>query len=183
MPLISLSRLDLSAVSTDQLFHYHQRALLARNRKVLRRVDTELLTRDDVQQEVKHSLHMAMVFSELDYDAAIDRIEQLKREAQEEGTSNANWDLLELRLSFHYGRSDRVTELLEHLQQEHADEPHVMQAIQQFLMQILSYGSRFQDLEPHQEQFAHAEESSGQIWTPDGSSLEGSGSSKIWTPD
>lgn len=190
LPLVRLARVEADKLSDDVLLEGYRRATAFHAEKALRKFGTEILARPafkgkDEEIEVLGRLcHL-----ETDIDKRLEYIERGRASAEAAKKSCAMWDLLELPLRLERNESEKMGQLVQHLQTKHINEPGVADALVEFLVQI---GALRPDGTPAgmppgaggpQEPPA-AQAEPNKLWTPDGDSGGGNGGDKptLWTP-
>ena len=164
-----------------------RRAKMYAARTALRIFAQEIVGRSSTAGQPERSqAYSALAQTADDFAQALAHVDQGRRETQAAGKSCASWDLLEL--SFRFGRGDELeaVRLIQHVQQQHAREPGIAEALTHMLVEV---GVLRPDGTPAQppvaeEAMAAAEGPAaaepGKLWTPD-SPQSGAGG-KIWTP-
>ncbi len=188
IPLVRWSRVMVEKVSDEALLAGYQQASMFGARAALRKFAQAVIDRPSLagkeEQLVAYSVLARM---EEDPDRALQHVEQGRTAAESAEQSSARWDLLELSLRFHRREGAEARRLVEHIQQEHFEEPGVAEALTQFLIHMgVLHGDGTAAGPPPEEEPAVAAnvQSSAEptkIWTPD--SEQPAGEKKLWTPD
>lgn len=178
LPLTRLSRLDASKLTDDDLRELYQRAAMAGSSGPLRQLAAEVVKRpsfDDFHGIEQATQRLAML--QEDPNSASQVYELARERSARRGESNVEWDLCELEMSLVEGQSEKVQQVLNHIQQEHIDEQGVREQLYGLFYQLGIVPGGDQPPEAVAPQPA---EPSG-IWTPESAQGE-SGTQKLWLP-
>lgn len=190
--LARAQRADLAQIEDRSLQSLYSRAILAFAPRVLYALAKEALTRESTVESMgKGGLYRSMFRCAPSIPAAMEVLDQAREWEKTQGTSDSQWDLLELQLHIVEGNTAEADRVMRHVQSEHLEEPEV--ALQVFeLLQSLGvldgspHGHAAHDHQAHAHG-AHpapaAQVAEGGIWTPGSETAAAKGGSKIWTPD
>ncbi len=193
LPLVRLDRVDVTAVSDDDVLTGYRRAVSFGAQAAVERFGRELVGRPSLAERDERLQAYRLLARMTDNpDEAIELIEAGRQATVERGGSCANWDLLELSLRFERMESPEIGRLMSHIESQHAREPGVMEALTQMLVQmgvLRPDGSPAMPpgggpaADPSLMVPGGEAEEPGKIWTPDGSSGSSEGEKpKLWTP-
>ncbi|MCA9229743.1 MAG: SEC-C domain-containing protein [Planctomycetales bacterium] len=184
LPIVRVPRLDLSRVADTALAKLLDRAVLMGASLASQLVSEELVGRPQLDESVDAAPgYRQLIRLEADAQRALDWIEKARAWSQNNGSSTAEWALMELEISIQQGIAERVQRALNEIREKHLNEPGVAEATHRMLSEagLLAPPTASRP----GGQVAPAEESK-RIWTPDESSpVEPAGSegkSAIWTP-
>ncbi|MEN1678065.1 MAG: hypothetical protein AAGJ46_00620 [Planctomycetota bacterium] len=194
-PLGRLTRIDLSAVSDDDLEKLYRKASLAAADAAVAHTAREALRRPSLAERIPYrEAYDRLLMLEDDNHKALELVEEARQMADARGESNAAWDLMELELHVLENEPDKAHALLEHLRDEHGKEPGVAEQIYQLMYALGAFregeelqpgaampGTPLPGAEPASSLTAEPEPATTSgIWTPD--SETGGGGKKLWTP-
>jgi len=188
LPLVRLSRVMVEKLSDNALVEGFRRAVSFGVTPALGKFARAVIDRPSVtDSETKLRAYHHLSQKSEDPNEALQYIEQGRALAISAGQSCAAWDLMELPLRVVRSEGDEVSRLVQHLQQQHIEEPGVSEALMQFLVRI---GAIHPDgtpvAQPRQQAPPTADSGqgaaeTGKLWTPGGE--EPGGEKKLWTPD
>lgn len=186
-----LVRLDVPRLSDDQLITVLRRAIVARNRFVLRAATFEALGRESCAQKIDRDEALGtlalVTYSPREIESLLDRA---RSEAQSVGRSCARWDLYLVQNLMTLDDADRLIELFRHIQAQHGNEPGVLGTLHRIAQQAGIVQADAAPTSPAPSAPAAEPPASGAIWTP-GSELPAGGRDQpaggrekpvIWTP-
>jgi hypothetical protein len=189
LPLVRVSRLNVAAVSDDDLVMLYRRSILVGAQAATLRLAREAVTRPSLADRIPPAdAYQRMIAAERDPDRALVLIHAAREHSQAAGQSTATWDLAELELHITTGAVDEAKDLLGRIERDHRDDPQVTAALYQLLYET---GVIADDQPAHAH--AHtpemapaaaataAEPAASRIWTPDSDRPSG-GKSPLWTP-
>jgi tetratricopeptide (TPR) repeat protein len=192
LPLVRVSRLNLEAVTDDDLVVLYRRAILVGAQAALLRLAREAVRRPSLADRIPPAdAYQRMVAAERDPGRALALIQEARQQTQAAGQSPATWDLAELELHITSGNIDEAKELLARIERDYRDDPQVAAALYQLLYET---GVIPDQMPAHTHGHTHpheaapalagtsaAEPAGGRIWTP-GSDRPAGGKSALWTP-
>ncbi len=189
LPTVRLGRLSVEGLSDKDLILAYYRATVFAIRPALRKFAEAIVHRPTLahSDEQIHA-YAALARNEEDLTRALEYVEQGRRAAEAKKESSALWDLMELSLRFAVRDGQQAMRLIQHVQQQHLEEPGVGEALTRMLIDV---GLLRPDGTPAfgpgapQAEMAAAEPPAaepGKLWTPD-SAEPGSGGGKLWTPE
>lgn len=202
IPLARLSRAPFAELSREELISIYMRAthydaMLAAYRAGMELVErgaepageTDLSQVPDSRAELQLDV-LSLVLSEFAADTAtsLQWIDRSRRIALDKGRTCAQQDLMEMMLRVRRGEPDQFTRLLEHVSEDHIDEPNVRQSLAKILIAI---GAVNPDGTPtaraaaasRAESAAQGPSQLKKLWTPGGGEPAAAGEpQKIWTP-
>jgi tetratricopeptide (TPR) repeat protein len=189
LSLVRVPRLNLDAISDDDLVQLYRRAVLANAQGVVVRLSEEAVRRPSLAQRIPPAeAYQRLIAAEAEPERAISLIADARAASEAAGESTATWDLAELELHITSGNAEEAKELLARIERQHLDDPQVAAALYQLLYEtgvIPTEGMPMQP--PVQEELplaaagAAAQPAPGRIWTPD-SDRPSTGKSALWTP-
>lgn len=193
LPLVRVPRLNLPAVSDDDLVLLYRRAILVGAQAAIVQLAREAVGRSSVADRIPPAdAFQRMIAGERDPQRAKELIGEARRHAEAAGQSTAPWDLAELELHIHSGSVNEARELLGRIERDHRNDPEVAAALYQLLYETGVIPD--EALHAHGHAHAHdhapamagaaAAEPAGRIWTPDSDrpASGGGGKSALWTP-
>ena len=191
LPLVRLSRVDVTKLSDDDVLAGYRRSVSFGAQAAVESYGRELVGRDSLAgREERLQAYRLLSRVTDDPEEAMGFVEAGRQATLEMGGSCANWDLLELSFRFERMEGPEVNRLLAHIETKHGREPGVIETLTQMLMQmgiLRPDGSLAMPMAPEEEQSSlvvpgeETGEGSG-LWTPDGSTAESGEKPKIWTP-
>jgi hypothetical protein len=189
LPTVRLGRLSVERLADKDLIMAYYRATVFAIRPAVRKFAQALVNRPTLaDSDERVHAYAALVRNEDDLTRALEYVELGRRAAEAKKESSASWDLMELSLRFAARDGQQAMRLIQHLQQQHLEEPGVGEALTRMLIDVgllrpdgtPAFGPGAPQAEmPAAEQPA-AEP--GKLWTPD-SAEPGSGGGKLWTPE
>jgi len=194
LPLVRATRLNLGAVSDDDLAVLYRRAILVGAQAALLALAKEAVKRPSIAEQIPPAdAYQRMIAAERDPTKALALIQEAREKTKESGLSTATWDLTELELHITTNNIEEAKELLERIERDHRDDPQVAAALYQLLyetgvipdqMPTLPRGhahGHMPDAAPALAGTSAADSGGGKIWTP-GSDRPAGGKSALWTP-
>lgn len=187
LPLVRVPRLNLENLSDDDLVQLYRRAQLTDAQVASARICREAVRRPSVFEFIPvDEAYQRMIVSERNTERALALIAEARERSRAAGESTAPWDLDELQLYLLTGNVARSQEMLEQIQKDHADDPHVAAALYRMLYELGAI-RRSKKAAPSEDEAplvavgSEAEPPSSRIWTPDTDRPAGS-KSTLWTP-
>jgi hypothetical protein len=189
IPLVRIPRLNLEAVSDDDLVLLYRRSILVGAQAALLRLAREAVRRPSVADRIPPAdAFQRMLAVERDPERALALIDEARQRSRSTGESTASWDLAELEIHITSGRVDEAKEMLARIERDHRDDPQVAAALYQLLYETgvitdeMAAQAHSQVGEEMPAGVASAAESEpSRLWTPDSDRPSG-GKSPIWTP-
>jgi hypothetical protein len=189
LPISRLGRLDVEKLPDQELIVAYYRARAYANRPAMRKFAKAIVHRPSLSDSAERRYAYAtLAHTEEDLTRALEYVDQGRREAEAKKASSASWDLMELSLRFAAHDVQGAMRLVEHLHQQHINEPGVGEALTRMLIDVGLLnpdGTPAFDAgmgEPAMAAAEGAAEPPSGLWTPDSSQPGGSGG-KLWTPD
>lgn len=192
LPLVRVPRLELGKVSDDELGKLHERAVMAGADDALLLICEEAIDRPGLSDILpREELYYSLVSLQQDPQQALTWVDRARQAAEELGKSSATWDILELELRVVSGEVDEANRLVQHLRQEHLNEPGVAEQLYQVLYSLGAApepGAAAIDpaaVEASADRSVGAQQepsAPSALWTPDSDSPQSEGGKKIWTP-
>jgi hypothetical protein len=190
LPLVRLARVEVEQLTDEQLLTCYRRAMAFTAQDALLRFARSIVQRPSLAEkhEQRQQALAVLVRQAVNPAEALTCIEQGREAAAAQKLSCAAWDLMELNVRLGMRQQTEVSQLLNHLQSRHLQEPGVAQALNRWLMSI---GAIRPDgtpaVAPRQAAAdaaapAEAAPEPGKIWTP-GSAAPSGEKPKLWTPD
>ena len=194
LPLVRVSRLDLPAVSDDDLVLLYRRAILVGAQVAIGLLAREAVRRPSVVDRIPPvDAYQRMIAVERNPQKARELIQEARSYAQGAGQSTATWDLAELELHIHSGNVEEARDLLSRIERDHRNDPQVAAALYQLLYEtgvIPDEAAMHAHAHGHAHTHEHAPAMAGataepasRIWTPDSDRpAAGGGKTALWTP-
>jgi thioredoxin-like negative regulator of GroEL len=185
VPPLVWHRLDMAALSLDQLRGVFVTALDAGFELAAERAATALAARPDATPQDRWEAVGALVERAESSVHRLELIAQLRQIAAELKANDGMLDIAELRIRMQRGDEAEATRLLAHLQRDHGTDRQVLQALAEVLMEAgvdlnALAGARGG---PAPTQAAAPAAAAGKLWTPGGEPPTAGGEKKtIWTP-
>ncbi len=185
VPPLVWHRLDMAALSLDQLRGVFVTALDAGFELAAERAATTLAARPDATPQDRWEALSALVERAESSVQRLELIGQLRRIAAELKANDGMLDVAELRIRMQRGDEAEATRLLAHLQRDHGTDRQVLQALAEVLMEA---GVDLNALAGARggaaaSQAAAPAVAAGKLWTPGGEAPPAGGEKKtIWTP-
>ncbi|MCE9552003.1 MAG: hypothetical protein K8T91_01310 [Planctomycetes bacterium] len=195
LPAARMSRLEVAKLTDDDLIMAYRRAAWLHYAPAAIVLAQEVVRRPSLDA-VPDKADKAEAYGQL-AEMAEDPVERLgyidaaRQVAEKRGESSAPWDLSELAVALESGDVPRFERLMEHIRDEHAREPGVMEALMNLLDRAGILGAARGRMppgamggEPALAAGEQAAPAAGQIWTPGGGSAAPASGKKpvIWTP-
>jgi hypothetical protein len=184
MPLVRISRLQISALSDDDLVTLYHRAVMAGAGAATAALAREAVKRPSIATRIPPSdAYRRLVSVERDPEQAHAIIDEARAHAKSAGESTAPWDLAELELHITSGNPEEARQALTRIEAEHRNDPDVAAALYRLLYETGVIPDAVHAHAPAEEApaVAAASEPAGRIWTPDSERPPGS-KSALWTP-
>lgn len=173
VPLVRLARLPMARLSDDDLQAALSRAVHYRASAAAQRAALEVVARPSLDEKVsKAGVYTTLALLTEDTRRALEYVDRGRSLAEEDGESSAQFDLHEVSLRLRRGEPEEATRLINHLLQEHIDEPGVAQALRNLFLRMGIVGpdgrARVQpgDLAEAGEPEGEAPASATKLWTP-----------------
>jgi tetratricopeptide (TPR) repeat protein len=189
VPPMRWHRLDLAAVPIDQLRGVFVTALDAGFDLAAERAAQALAARPDATPADRWEALGALAERAESSVRKLELIAELRGIAKELKASEGMLDVAELRIRMQRGDEAEATRLLQHLQQAHAGDRQVIQALAEVLMEAgvdlnALAGRAAGGPAAVPAAAAQAAPAAGKLWTPGGGEPAGGGGEKktIWTP-
>lgn len=191
LPLARVPRLNMSAVSDDDLALLYRRAIVVGAQAALVQLAREAVRRPSVADRIPPAdAYQRLIAAEHDPEQARGVIQEARSYSRSAGLSTAPWDLAELELHITSGNVEEAKDLLARIEREHRDDPQVAAALYQLLYEtgvIPDEAVMAARHQAHQQNVpamagAAAAEPAGRIWTPGSDRPAGGGKSALWTP-
>lgn len=190
-PLVRLSRLVADKLSDEALLGVYHRAMAFNAHRAIR-VFARAITERPGFKGKEEQLHafMSLARSSRDGDEALQYVDGGRRAAEAAGRSSAEWDLFELVLRFQRREGREAMRLIQHLQQQHAREPGVTEALTELLVEVGLLHPEGAMRAPGAAQAEAAPEivvpgapgaEPGKLWTPHGQEAQRE-KPKLWVP-
>ncbi len=186
--LAQTARLALDKTSDEVLLEAYDRAVLCGADRAIKHLAPELLNREGVEGRFnKAELCGLLAEQATDAEQALVYLEQARTYAEAAGQSSAPWDLAELAVHIDRGNAPAAQQMLQHLQQDHINEPGVGERLMQMLMAAGVIGPDGTPAGPPSGEAVGLAGAGappaddGKIWTPE-SETPGEAKGKIWTP-
>ncbi len=189
IPLIRLARVRVDTMTDDALLLGYRRSVAYGAAAAMEKFARAVIERPSLDgDEGQLRAYGQLAQMEEDPDEALKYIEGGRKASLAAKISCASWDLLELPVRLVQGNSQEASNLVNHLQSSHMQEPGVAEALMQLLVRFgiirpdgtpagpMPGGPAPAGVEP-----MAAEPEQGKIWTP--GSDEPGGEKKLWTPD
>ncbi len=188
LPLVRIPRLNVTALSDDDLVVLYRRSILVGAHAATLRLAREAVSRPSVAERIPPAdAYQRMIAAERDPDRALVLINAAREHSRAAGQSTASWDLAELELHITTGNVDEAKEMLARIERDHRDDPQVAAALYQLLYETGVIADQ-QPAHAHTHEMAPAgaaattsEPAGSRIWTP-GSDRPSGGKSALWTP-
>jgi hypothetical protein len=188
LPLVRVQRLNVEALSDDDLVILYRRSILVGASAATVRLARESVRRNSVADRIPPAdAYQRMIAVERDPKRVLELIDAARKQSQSAGQSTATWDLAELELHITSGNVDEAKEMLARIERDHRDDPQVAAALYQLLYETGVIGDEHlghahgPEAAPAPMAASTAEPEAGRIWTP-GSDRPSGGKSALWTP-
>jgi hypothetical protein len=175
VPLARLARLPMAELSDDNLQAALSRAVHYRASAAAQRAALEVVARPSLDEKVsKAGVYTTLALLTEDTRRALEYVDLGRTLAEEEGESSAQFDLHEVSLRLRRGEPEEATRLINHLLQEHIDEPGVAQSLRNLFLRMGIVGpdgrARVQpgDLPDADEGQSEPPAPATKLWTPGG---------------
>ena len=134
LPLVRIPRLNVTALSDDDLVVLYRRSILVGAHAATLRLAREAVSRPSVAERIPPAdAYQRMIAAERDPDRALVLINAAREHSRAAGQSTASWDLAELELHITTGNVDEAKEMLARIERDHRDDPQVAAALYQLL--------------------------------------------------
>ncbi|QDS97583.1 SEC-C domain-containing protein [Adhaeretor mobilis] len=190
LPLVRLTRLELSGLGDLQLQKLLNRTVMGGANLATLRVAEELVGRDTVEEGVDlASAYRQLIRAEPAPDRALEWVRKATKWTEASGESAAEWALLELELQIERSDAEGLQQSLNHIREKHINEAGVAEAVYKLL-----YSAGLvppEEMQASQHPTALPQESqAGGLWTPGGEAAAAApaqsdpaqAKSAIWTP-
>lgn len=190
LPLVRAARVDLSAVSDDDLVHFYRHAMIANATAAILAASREAIRRPSVAQRIPpDEAYRRLIHRETDSSRALEQIAEARRRSEEVGESTAEWDLTELEIHLSDANAEEAKRMLVEIEERHRNDPEVATAVYRMLYEAGVIPPENLTDEPTIPDAAELEPAGpvaveeSPIWTP-GSDIAAAGGrkSKLWTP-
>jgi hypothetical protein len=189
LPLVRIPRLQIGAVSDDDLVQLYRRAVLAGGQAAIVHLAQEAVRRPSLAKRIPPAeAYQRLLAAETEPDRALSLIGEAREKSRAAGESTATWDLAELELQITAGNAEEAKELLARIEREHLDDPQVATALYRLLYETgvippdaLPMQAPPQEDLPLAAAAGSAPPPAGRIWTPDSERPAGA-KSTLWTP-
>jgi tetratricopeptide (TPR) repeat protein len=189
LPLVRVSRLNVEAVSDDDLVQLYRRAVLVNAQTAIVRIAREAVRRPSLAKRIPPAeAYQRLVAAEPDADRALALIGEAREKSLSAGESAATWDLAELELHITSGNVEDAKEILARIEREHMGDPQVAAALYRLLYETgvippdaVPMQAPAPDELPLAAAAGAAPSAAGRIWTPD-SERPAAAKSTLWTP-
>lgn len=189
-PIVRLGRIDLAALSDEDLAVLYRRAVLCGANEAVAAIAAVAVDRPPIDRLPREELFQRLASLEPDTDKALGWVDRARQEAESSGQSSATWDLMELELRVVAGHMDDANRLIEHLRTDHLREPGVAEQLYRLLYALGAVPAPGEPMPAGAASPATAaappamasEPEAGKIWTPGDDAAAGSGGQKLWTP-
>ncbi|MCI0335486.1 MAG: hypothetical protein L0228_19950 [Planctomycetes bacterium] len=186
LPLVRIARLQIDAVSDDDLVTLYQRAVMAGAGAATTILAREAVRRPSIATRIPPSdAYRRLVAVERDPERALVLVDEARTHSKAAGESTAAWDLAELELHITSGNPEEAKQALTRIEAEHRNDPDVAAALYRLLYETGVLPEAMHAHAPMDEEMpvvvGAAPEPAGRIWTPDSERPPGS-KSALWTP-
>jgi hypothetical protein len=184
LPLVRIARLEVHAISDDDLVTLYHRAVMAGAGAATAILGHEAVRRPSVATRIPPSdAYRRLVAIERDPDRALVLIDEARAHSRSTGEATAPWDLAELELHITSGNPEEAKQALTRIEAEHRNDPDVAAALYRLLYETGVIPDAMHAQAPVEEAMpvGAGAESAGRIWTPDSERPPG-GKSALWTP-
>ncbi len=194
IPLVRLSRIDLSDVCDEDLVLLFERAALSDANEAQLQIAKVAVDRPGLAESLPaEDLFYRLVSLEPDPTESLRWLNRARDAAEAAGKSSATWDILELELAVVNGQMEDANRLVQHLRKEHLEEPGIAEQLYQLLYALgaVPAAGEVPGASPMASPGAvpmgaaapQAGEDPSGIWTPGNDSpAPGDEKQKIWTP-
>jgi len=189
LPAARLSRVAVDGLSDQDLTLAMFRAEAFGVRRAVKKFAEAIVARPSMA-DADQRLHAfaALARNEEDVARALDYIDRGRKAAEGRKHSSASWDLIELSLRLATRDGREAMRLIEHLQNNHLEEPGIGASLTHMLIEVgllrpdgtPAIGPEMVGAEPLAAEPSAAEPCG--LWTPDGAQ-PAAGAGKLWTPD
>jgi hypothetical protein len=189
LPLVRVTRVDVTKISDDDLVALFRRAMLAAAEAAVVHLAREAVRRPSIADRIPpREAYRRLLAAERDPESAR-RLIQEARTKSETPEDLKIWDLLELELFITSGNSNEASAAIERIQRQYAGDSDMETMLYQLLYRL----GAFEKEEPWEDDrrldepaavAAAAPAEGGRIWTPDSERAAGGagGKSTLWTP-
>ena len=185
LPLVRLARVQVEALSDDDLAFAFRRAAMFHAWDAVRKFARAIIDRTAfARRPERMDAYRALAQSATTLEEGIACIDEGRRDALASGQSCAVWDLMELSFRFGHGDGEQAMRLMQHIESRHLGEQGVAQTLTQML---INFGLLNPDGTPvampgrrTAADVAPSAAEPSKLWTP-GSESSGPGG-KLWTP-
>ncbi len=185
LPLVRFGRVTLEKLDDEDLAGMHRRGIMAGAKQAIEVTGRELLRRPSVAEKVRpDDIYARLIHQEEDPAMALDLVDEASSRTRQAGGSIAKWEVLRLELLLESDRGEEAVQLLDHLKENHFDEPGIADRVFQILQEIGALTGPPDPVAALQNaQLGGPTEPalSSAIWTPEGAAAAG-GEKKLWVP-
>lgn len=190
LPLARIARVDLAQASDDDLISLYRRTELSGATDAARTVAKEAVNRPGLAEDLPaEELYARLAALEPDLEDALAWVEKGRGATAAKGQSNASWDLAELELRVMEGQFDEANRLVQHLRNDHLNEPGIAERLYQLLYALGAVpgpgeAPMAEAAPPEPAMAGPSDPAAGgsKLWTPGSDEPSGGGGQKIWTP-
>lgn len=184
LPLVRIARLEVDAISDDDLVTLYHRAVMAGAGAATAILALEAVRRPSIASRIPPSdAYRRLVAIERDPDRALSLIDEARAHSKSIGEATAPWDLAELELHITSGNPEEAKQALTRIEAEHRNDPDVAAALYRLLYEtgVIPDTMHAQAHDEEAMPVGAGAEPAGRIWTPDSERPPG-GKSALWTP-
>jgi hypothetical protein len=188
LPLVRVPRLDVGALSDDDLVQLYHRAIMVGGHVAIARLAQEAVRRPSLAERLPPSdAYRRLVATEREPERALAIIDAARAHSKSIGESTAPWDLAELELHLASGNPEEAKQSLARIEREHHNDPEVAAALYRLLYATGVIPDEMAQRMPGDEEVpmeavgTAPEPAAGRILTPDSDRPAG-GKSALWTP-
>lgn len=189
VPVSHLGRVDIEALSDEDLLKVYRYAYAVLAGGLLHRIALEITKRDSVSDKVD-LVEIYDVLSDLSTssDQALEWLEKARKLATSQGESPAHWLIDEMEIRLVRGDAERFQALFKEIQNRYMKEPGVGQALFNLFRKyglVTPDGQLANNPEAAQPPPEEEAEPVAGLWTPDSNDApeQGKSESKLWVPD
>ncbi len=191
LPASRLARVKEQGLSREKLWQLLQKGIAFNSLPAIRKFGRAVVDHPESKDVHERAEILAvMAGNDIDLRRSLACIEEGRELTESTGASSAEWDLMELRVHILRGDPAEAGRMLRHLLDDHANEPGVMLAVREMLVQ---HGVTAPEEIPMPPWPAPEEAGldlavpspegvePGELWTPEGKSASGD-KPKLWVP-
>jgi hypothetical protein len=185
LPLVRLSRIDVSALGDDQLAFVFQRAAIYHAWEAARKFAQDVVARPTFASSPERvDAYRVLVESSTSLGEGIKILDEARGQSLAAGQSCAIWDLMELSFRLGQGDPNEAMRLMQHIELKHINEPGVAQSLTRMLINaglLNPDGTPVRMAGPRGgPDVAPPAAEPSKLWTPGGETAGAGG--KLWTP-